>query len=45
MTDKIFDLFEKFNHYVFAHPDILDELPDRAVLVLLDPEDEEFNRA
>lgn len=45
ITDKIFDLLREFNHYVFAHPDILDELPERAVIVLLDPEDEEFNRA
>jgi len=45
VADKVFELMEQFNHYVFAHPDILDELPERAVLVLLDPEDEEFNRA
>lgn len=45
ISDKIFDLLMEFNHYVFAHPDFLDELPARAVLVLLDPEDEEFNRA
>ena len=45
MADKVFELMEKFNHYVFAHPDILDEIPERAVIVLLDPEDEEFNRA
>ena len=45
VADKVFELMEQFNHYVFAHPDILDELPERAVLILLDPEDEEFNRA
>lgn len=45
VADKVFELMEQFNRYVFAHPDILDELPERAVLVLLDPEDEEFNRA
>ena len=45
VADKVFELMEQFNHYVFAHPDILDELPERAVIVLLDPEDEEFNRA
>ncbi|MFZ5822390.1 MAG: DUF5647 family protein [Chloroflexota bacterium] len=45
VADKVFELMEQFNHYVFAHPDILDGLPERAVLVLLDPEDEEFNRA
>lgn len=45
VTDKVFELMEQFNHYVFAHPDILDELPEQAILVLLDPEDEAFNRA
>jgi len=45
VADKVFELMEQFNHYVFAHPDILDELPERAVLVLLDPQDEAFNRA
>jgi hypothetical protein len=44
-NDKIFELTEQFNHYVFAHPDILDELPKQATLVLLDPKDEAFNRA
>ena len=42
--DKLFDLLEQFNHYVFAHPDVLDELPAKAAIVLLDAEDEEFNR-
>ena len=41
--EKLFDLFEQFNHYVFAHPDILSNLPGKAALVLLDAEDEEFN--
>lgn len=45
VADKVFELMKQFNHYVFAHPDILDEIPNQAVLVLLDPEDEEFNRA
>ena len=45
VADKVFELMEQFNRYVFAHPDILDELPERAILVLLDPEDEAFNRA
>ena len=43
--EKLFDLFEQFNHYVFAHPDVLNNLPGKAALVLLDAEDEEFNRA
>lgn len=42
--EKLFDLLEQFNHYVFAHPDVLDELPEKAAIVLLDAEDEEFNR-
>jgi hypothetical protein len=42
--DKLFDLLKQFNHYVFAHPEVLHELPAKAALVLLDPEDEEFNR-
>ena len=42
--EKLFDLFEQFNHYVFAHPEVLHDLPGKAALVLLDPEDEEFNR-
>jgi hypothetical protein len=42
--EKLFDLLEQFNHYVFSHPDVLDELPEKAALVLLDAEDEEFNR-
>lgn len=45
VADKVFELMEQFNHYVFAHPDILDEFPEQAILVLLDPEDEAFNRA
>ena len=45
IADKVFELMKQFNHYIFAHPDILDEIPDRAVLVLLDPDDEAFNRA
>lgn len=42
--DKLFDLLKQFNQYVFAHPDVLDELPKKAAIVLLDAEDEEFNR-
>ena len=45
VADKIFELSEQFNRYVFDHPEILDEIPDRAVLVLLDADDPEFNRA
>jgi hypothetical protein len=35
---------KQFNRYVFAHPDILDGLPAKAAIVLLDADDEEFNR-
>ncbi len=45
VADKIFELSEQFNRYVFDHPEILDEIPDKAVLVLLDADDPEFNRA
>lgn len=42
--NKLFDLLKQFNQYVFAHPDVLDKLPKKAAIVLLDAEDEEFNR-
>ncbi len=45
LADKIFELSEQFNRYVFDHPEILDEIPDKAALVLLDADDPEFNRA
>ncbi|WP_374689170.1 DUF5647 family protein [Promineifilum sp.] len=45
VADKVLELSEQFNQYVFEHPEILDNLPDRAVLVFLDAEDEDFNEA
>ena len=45
IADKIIELSEQFNQYVFEHPDILDNLPDRAVLVFLDANDQPFNEA
>jgi hypothetical protein len=45
VADKVFELSEQFNQYVFEHPEILDDLPDKAVLVFLDVEDLEFNEA
>lgn len=45
ISDKIFDLTEEFHRYVFDHPEILDDIPDKATLVFLDPDDPEFNRA
>lgn len=44
-SDKILELSEQFNRYVFEHPEGLDKIPDKAVLVLLDADDPEFNRA
>lgn len=45
IADKVFELTEKFNQYVFNNPDILDNIPDKATLVFLDADDPEFNRA
>ncbi|MBK9093857.1 MAG: hypothetical protein IPM84_14025 [Anaerolineae bacterium] len=45
MADKIFELSEQFNRYVFDHPEILDRIPDKATRVLLDVDDPEFNKA
>ena len=45
VADKIIELSEQFNQYVFEHPDILDNMPDRAVLVFLDADDPSFNQA
>ncbi len=45
IADKVFELTERFNQHVFEHPGVLDSIPDKAVLVFLDPDDPEFNRA
>ena len=45
VADKVFELTEQFNQYVFDNPDILDNIPDKATLVFLDADDPEFNRA
>ena len=45
ITDKVLELTEQFNQYVFATPEILDHIPDKAMLVFLDANDPEFNRA
>jgi len=45
VADKVFELSEQFNRYVFDHPEILDSIPDNAVLVLLDMDDPEFSKA
>ena len=36
IADKIFDLTEQFHRYVFAHPDLLDEIPGKAISVVHD---------
>lgn len=45
VANKVFQLTEQFNHFVFAHPEILDRIPEQAMLVFLDPEDPAFNEA
>lgn len=45
VAEKVFELSEQFNHYIFDHPDILDSIPDKAVLVFLDADDPAFNQA
>lgn len=45
VADKIFELSEEFNRYVFDHPEILNEIPNKSVLVLLDADDPDFNRS
>lgn len=45
IADKVYELTEQFNQYVFEHPNILDELPDKAVLIFLDEDDPTFNQA
>ncbi len=43
VSEKTLELTKVFGSYVFNHPDFLDKLPDRATLVLLDPNDRWFN--
>jgi hypothetical protein len=45
VAEKVFELTEQFNQYVFEHPDILDHIPDKAALVFLDADDPDFNEA
>ena len=44
-ADRILELSEQFNRFAFEHPEILDGIPDKAVLALLDADDPDFNRA
>ncbi len=45
IADKVLELTEQFNQCVFATPEILDHIPDQAMLIFLDADDPEFNRA
>lgn len=45
VADKVFELSEQFNHYIFDHLEILDSIPDKAMLVFLDANDPIFNQA
>lgn len=45
IAEKVIELTEQFNRYVFAYPDVLDQIPDGALLVFLDVDDPEFNAA
>lgn len=45
ISEKLFELSEQFNQYLFEHPDILDSIPDQAILIFLDADDPLFNRA
>jgi hypothetical protein len=45
VADKVFELSEQFNQYVFDHPEILDHIPPEAILIFLDPDDAAFNKA
>lgn len=45
IADKVYELTEQFNRYVFDNPAVLDNLPEKAVLVFLDADDPEFNAA
>jgi hypothetical protein len=41
---KYDELLTEFNRYVLTHPEFLTDIPDEALIVLLDPNDPEFNR-
>lgn len=45
ISEKVFELSERFNHYIFENPAILDHIPDKAMLVFLDADDPTFNEA
>jgi len=41
---KYDELLTEFNRYVMTHPRFLADIPDEALIVLIDPNDPEFNR-
>jgi len=41
---KYDELLTEFNRYVVTHPRFLANIPDEALIVLIDPHDSEFNR-
>ncbi|HLF89488.1 MAG TPA: DUF5647 family protein [Anaerolineales bacterium] len=45
MAEKVLELTEHFNRYIFDHPEILDHIPDQAMLVFLDANDPAFSEA
>ena len=45
LADKIFELWEHFNSYVFGHPEFLEQLPEKATLVFLPDDDPSFCEA
>ena len=44
VADKTADLTKVFGDYVFTHPDVLNAIPDGAVVAFLDEKDSAFNR-
>ncbi len=41
---KYDELLTEFNRYVMTHPKFLADIPDEALIVLVDPDDPEFSR-
>ena len=45
IAEKIFELAEQFHRYSFVNPEVLDAIPNNAILVFLDETDPAFNSA
>jgi hypothetical protein len=45
IADKVLELSEQFNNYIFENPQVLDQIPAQAALVFLDEDDPDFNEA